>query len=281
MSIKQDKLSSRNIIIFYIGTLLLSVGGGLIMASGQGAGGLLFILSPLIMVLVVRILLGDGWKDAGLKWNLKQSWRWYLLALFLYFLVFPLIIGVSVLFGFTTLNMTVAEFLPIFLTGMAVQFVPRMIYSLSEEWGWRGYLEPRLEQLGFDDVQRHVAVGVLWGIWHFPLIMSSEYTTVPLIIFLPLFVLGTIMLAFVFGQMRKASGSVWPAVLLHGIANTMGYAILEGNFITYNNEIMGNIAPGGILIVIIFGFISFWIMRRRRATVAFRGEKTAVSQLPI
>lgn len=58
---------ARNITIFYIGTLLMAIAGGIIMNSGQEAGGLLFILSPLVMVLIVRFLLGDGWKDAGLK----------------------------------------------------------------------------------------------------------------------------------------------------------------------------------------------------------------------
>ena len=85
------------------------------------------------------------------------------------------------------------------------------------------------------------------------------------------------MLAFVFGQIRKQSGSVWPVVLLHGVANTMGYAILEADLLTYNNEIMGNIAPGGILVIIVFGMIAFWIMRRSRVHMAFTGEQTAVS----
>jgi hypothetical protein len=74
----------RNIIILYVGVMLLAVGGGFVLASGQEAGGLLFILSPLVMVLIVRFLLGDGWKDAGLGLVLKRSWGWYLFALLVY-----------------------------------------------------------------------------------------------------------------------------------------------------------------------------------------------------
>lgn len=55
----------RNMVIFYAGALLLAAGGGMVMAAGQEVGGLLFILSPLLMVLVVRFLLRDGWQDAG------------------------------------------------------------------------------------------------------------------------------------------------------------------------------------------------------------------------
>ena len=38
--------------------MLLAIGAGFVMASRQEAGGLLFILSPLVMVLIVRFLEG-------------------------------------------------------------------------------------------------------------------------------------------------------------------------------------------------------------------------------
>lgn len=254
----------RNIIIFYIGTILLASGGGFIMASGQDAGGLLFVLSPLLMVLIVRFFLGAGWQDAGLRFNLGKQWRWYLFALLLNLGLFPLVIAVNVLLGFATLNFSVGEILPVLLAGLATQFVPRLFFALSEEWGWRGFLDPKLEQLGMADTRRHILVGILWGIWHFPLILSTDYTNVPLAIFLPLFLVGTILLAFVFGQLRKLTHSVWPAVLLHGMANTVGYAIVEGKFISFPNELLGNIVPGSLTITILYALLALWIMRQKQ-----------------
>lgn len=268
--------SLRNIIIFYVGTLLLASGGGVIMASGQEAGGLLFILSPLLMVLIVRFFLGAGWQDAGLRLNLTKHWRWYVFALLLYFVLFPLIIAINVLLGFTTLTAGLAQLVPLLLTGLATQFGPRLIYSLAEEWGWRGFLEPQLAQLGLGDTPRHFLVGILWGVWHFPLILSTEYTSTPLPIFLPLFLIGTILLAFIFGQLRKTTNSVWPAVLLHGMANTLGFAIIEGNLIAFNNELLGNIVPGSITITILYGLLAIWIMRRKQADETQVDRNTAV-----
>jgi membrane protease YdiL (CAAX protease family) len=259
---QQDK-TVRNIIIFYVGAMLLSIGGGLIMASGQEAGGLLFILSPLVMVLIVRFLLGDGWEYAGLGLQLKKSWAWYLFALLVYPISFLLIIAINVILGFATLTMTLPEILPLLLTGFVIQFIPRMIYAISEEWAWRGYLEPHFTQLGKPDFQRHLIVGVLWGVWHFPLILSTDYTSVPLLIFLPLFMVGIIFLAIVYGQMQKSSGSVWPAVLMHGLANAIGFAILEGNIIAFNNELFGSIVPGSITTTLVYGLIAFLIWKRR------------------
>ena len=89
METQQNNKVLRNMFIFYAGAMLLAVAGGLVMASGQEAGGLLFVFSPLVMVLIVRFLLGDGWKDAGLRLNFKKHWGWYLFALLFYPLVFP------------------------------------------------------------------------------------------------------------------------------------------------------------------------------------------------
>ena len=103
----------RNTLIFYIGTMVLSIGGGFIMASGQEAGGLLFVLSPLLMVLVVRFLLGDGWQNAGLKLHLKKSWRWYVFALLFTLLVLPVVLVVNTFLGFAALTMPFSQVLPL------------------------------------------------------------------------------------------------------------------------------------------------------------------------
>jgi hypothetical protein len=166
---KNDKVV-RNINFFYLGTLLLAAASGLMTASGQEAGGLLFILSPLVMVLTVRSLLGDGWQDVALGLKQKTSWGWYLFALLGMPVIFLIVIGINVPMGFTTLTLSIPELLPVLLASFAVQLIPRMLFALSEEWAWRGYLEPRFERLGLPTMKRHAVVGVLWGIWHIPLI---------------------------------------------------------------------------------------------------------------
>jgi len=263
MTNQQNPKVIRNIIIFYVGAMLLAIGGGIIAASGQDVGSLLFILSPLVMVLIVRFLLGDGWKDAGLDLKFKENRGWYLFALLLFPVLFPVVTAVNALLGFISISMTVPELLPPALMRFAIQLIPGTIFAMSEEWGWRGYLEPRFAQLGMSDIKRHISIGVLWGIWHFPFILSTDYTGVPLEIFLPLFMVAVIFLAIIFGQMRKSSGSVWPVVFMHGVSNAVGFAIQGGKQVAYNNEMYGTIVPGGITITLIYGLIAFLILRRR------------------
>jgi membrane protease YdiL (CAAX protease family) len=232
-----DSKVGRNVIILYAGTLLLAIAAGLILRTGQDSGGLLFIFGPLLMVLVVRFLLGDGWKDAGLGLQCKGNWRWYLFALLLFPVVILVVISVNVLVGCTTLALPVRELVSPLRGGFAQQLIPSMIFAVSEEWAWRGYLEPRFASLGIPAVRRHVTVGALWGPWHFPYILSSGYTSAPIGLFLPLFMIGIIFLALIYGKMRSSSGSVWPGVLMHGMSNAVAFPIIAGKTRTNFSEV--------------------------------------------
>jgi len=114
----------RNIIIFYAGAILLAIVGGVIAALGQEVGSLLFILSPLVMVLIVRFLLGDGWRDAGLGLKFKENRGWYLFALLLFPVILPVVTAVNALLGFVSINMTVPELLPPAWMRFAMQLIP-------------------------------------------------------------------------------------------------------------------------------------------------------------
>ena len=258
-----DAGARRNILLFYAGTLLLAIAGGLLMPTSQPGGSLLFILSPLLMVLVARSVLGDGWQDAGLRLEFSTSWRWYLFALLFFPIVFLAVVSFNVAVGWTRLSLPLPELIAPLLGGFAVQLVPRMLFALSEEWAWRGYLEPRLALLGAPDLPRHVAVGVLWGVWHFPFILTTDYTTAPLILFLLLFMIGVILMALIYGRMRSSSRSVWPAVLMHGVGNALAFALLGPKLIGYQDELLGGIQTASLGMLAALAVAALLVWRRR------------------
>src|SRR6476646_723686 len=50
------------------------------------------------------------------------------------------------------------------------------VAALGEETGWRGFLVPEL----FKDVgytKSSFIVGIVWAVWHFPLILFADYNT--------------------------------------------------------------------------------------------------------
>ncbi|MBP2478586.1 membrane protease YdiL (CAAX protease family) [Crossiella equi] len=84
-----------------------------------------------------------------------------------------------------------------------------------EEWGWRGFLLPRLLPLGTWPAL--LASGVVWGLWHLPIYVLGGRDFAQLVPFL----VFTVLLGVLVGWLRLASGSVWPCVLAHGVNNTV------------------------------------------------------------
>lgn len=91
------------------------------------------------------------------------------------------------------------------------------IPTLGEELGWRGYLLPQLLPLG--QWPALLISGVIWGLWHAPVILLGyNYPDHP--------VLGVLLMTgfciiwgILFGWLRLATGSVWPAMIAHGALN--------------------------------------------------------------
>ena len=92
-----------------------------------------------------------------------------------------------------------------------------LVIAFGEEYGWRGYLQGELVALG--KVRGMVLVGIVWGLWHAPIIaMGYNYPGYPVLGIL-LMTIYTIALAFFFGYAVLRSGSIWLASFLHALNN--------------------------------------------------------------
>ncbi|WP_327637347.1 CPBP family intramembrane metalloprotease [Kribbella sp. NBC_00482] len=93
---------------------------------------------------------------------------------------------------------------------------------VSEEFGWRGYVQPRLRGY-FGPLGTTLVLGAAWGVWHLPLYFLNGtgqhddglFTQEGLTFFLELFPLTFVML-FVSERLR---GGVPAAILLHAAWN--------------------------------------------------------------
>ena len=100
-------------------------------------------------------------------------------------------------------------------------------FSLGEEWGWRGYLLPRLLPLG--QWPALLISGAIWGLWHAPLIvLGANYPGHPILgVFL--MTINCMIVGIILGWTRLATGSIWPAVLGHaGFNASAGAAYIFG-----------------------------------------------------
>ncbi|TFC81566.1 CPBP family intramembrane metalloprotease [Cryobacterium cheniae] len=114
-------------------------------------------------------------------------------------------IPIAVLVGLQFINVLVGAF---------INLVP----ALGEELGWRGWLLPKLMRLG--TVPALLLSGVIWGLWHAPLILLGyNYPGAPGWLGLTMMIGMSTVVGAVFGWLRLRSDSVWPAALAHGAFN--------------------------------------------------------------
>jgi|DewCreStandDraft_2_1066082.scaffolds.fasta_scaffold00226_11 membrane protease YdiL (CAAX protease family) len=100
------------------------------------------------------------------------------------------------------------------------------LFAFGEEFGWRGYLLPRLIQ-ALGPWPGLLAHGAIWGFWHAPLILLTgfNYPAHP-VLGVPLFVVSGVLMGVLFGWLRLASESVVPPTIAHASLNAIGGAPL-------------------------------------------------------
>lgn len=247
--------------------ILFSFGISWTIWLGLGALGVPFIIrvsigmfGPALSSVLVRLLRHEGFGDAGLRLvghGHKGGWRMYIAAYIVPPLVIALGIGLALLTGVqhwafaeylhaTTQTLTLTlinkhQSLPAGLTADQLATIDiisssvlaftlgilfNMIFTFGEEFGWRGYLLPKLAPLG--GVQAAIITGIVWGLWHAPLIVLNGYNYPghPWLGVL-MMVVFTVALGMIFTWLRFRSGSVWPSTLAHAAFNAqVGFGVI-------------------------------------------------------
>ncbi|ELZ26823.1 abortive infection protein [Halosimplex carlsbadense 2-9-1] len=176
----------------------------------------------------------------------------------LYFLVFPGRFGgmAAVADLLATVEAQTGQEIPLSPSAfLAVQLVQALVAApllnsaatFGEEFGWRAYLLPKLEPLGW---RRALVVhGVVWGVWHWPVIAMGhnyglDYTGAPWLGLLAMTV-ATVGLGVFLGWITLRSASVFPAVVGHAMIN--GSAGLATLFATAVPNLVVGPTPVGLI----------------------------------
>lgn len=273
MKAQERKRTKRNLVIFTILVLGLAALAGFIepltiQPEGEpntpGLGQLLWIISPFGVSLLLRIFGGDGWSDLGWNPNFKENGFWWWVSALVFPVVIPLTALIGIWLGGIELKISMfSEFIFAIFSGLI--FV--MIKNFLEEFAWRGYLAPKIYSLNLNIWVSHVLVGLVWGAWHLPfvLVLWPYLTKEMLLYFVPLLLTGTISQSVVYGEIRLATASLWPAWLMHTIGNAFGNTLLLSSFIQLNlgQELWFSPGAEGIISITLMFAIGFWLHRRR------------------
>jgi membrane protease YdiL (CAAX protease family) len=111
------------------------------------------------------------------------------------------------------------------LLGLIAGITINAVAGFGEELGWRGFLQREFGYMGF--WKSSVVIGVIWGIWHAPIILQGHnYPQHPVGGAFMMVVL-CVLLAPIFSYVRLRSKSVIAAAIIHGSFNaTYGLALV-------------------------------------------------------
>jgi membrane protease YdiL (CAAX protease family) len=272
--IRLDKKNTkRNLIIFIALVLGLATIAGVVEQltvpseaelGTTGLGQLVWIVSPFVVMLLLRIFGGDGWKDFGLRLNIKGKGFWWLISILVFPFVFAISIIVGIFFGGLKVDMSMAS---VFVAMLVPGFITALIKNVFEEFAWRGYLAPKLYSQKMNIWLSHSIIGLVWGAWHLPFIFIFwPYLTVNMLwYFIPLLLVGTISQSVVYGEIRLATDSVLPAWIMHTIGNTLGNTLLFSGLIQLSagQELLFSPGAESAFSIIMMFSIGFWLNKRR------------------
>ncbi len=197
----------------------------------------LVMFFPAVSAFLVRqFITREGFASAGLRFGGPR--RLYIAAWLGTPILFALVYGLSALVGLGrfdwSLENTFAQFraaapdqpIPspsevlgaVFAASMSFGLLITTVATFGEEFGWTGYLLPKLLPLG--RFRAAIIYGIIWGLWHAPIIYGGyNYPGYP-IVGIAMMCLFTTALALVQTSLRIRSGSVILTSFFHAALNT-------------------------------------------------------------
>lgn len=272
---RTNKKTLRNVILFSLVAISCGwIGIGINQLLGEPSnleslGSGIFIASPIVCMVLLRLFGGDGWKDFPLKPRFKQNSRCYIFAIAIYPVVIGITLFVGKLLGWVDVSkFSVAAYLPVFATA----FLPIFIKNILEETAFRGYLTVKMEQLVKNEWVIYVVVAFICHIWHLPynlVFLGDTYqaTFFPyskvLFVFVSFVVIAvwTIMYTEIFFLSR----SLLLVVLMHSMKDVFNPLISEGFTVISPDKTLLVSPLFGIISTLIYLAIGLYLRRIRKS----------------
>ncbi len=211
--------------------------------------------SPAIAAILVRgRITREGFADTRIRPLFRHALPEYLFGLVLPLPVAIVVIALAAVLGLSTVH---TELDPMILIGGLIGALLLGVLSIGEEFGWRGYLQIRW--FAEQPARAAVATGIVWGIFHYPVILIGLEGYENVAIGLVVFTAFTIAQSIIQGWLMLRSGSIWTSCLAHGAANALGGSMLAYYFYGSGHWLLTSYA--GILALLPLGAVCVWIVR--------------------
>ena len=201
----------------------------------------LYMLLPLITAVVIQKI--DKEKLASTKlFSFKISWTW-LVAWMLPVVLVLLTIFVNTLLPGVEINTDMSSMIPMdqvseeqkelfvkllnpailtlvtIISGLCAGVSINAVFAFGEEYGWRNYLVSALKEKKF--ICASAFIGIVWGIWHFPLILLGHNYPQHSVAGVFMMVVFCVLASFIETYFVLKTKSVFPAAIFHGTINAV------------------------------------------------------------
>jgi len=218
--------------IFLIATFAISYAIEIYMILNGGMQNVGYLTLPLMWVpgvvgLVCSWFFGHRFRDIGFRLGRLKYYGWaYLIPMGTAIITFLLLmatqidhfkISTKMLERFGDVNGVLMRLLVYMPTvGILIGTFSR---AIGEEIGWRGFLQTRFLEMKIK--HPFFVIGIIWGLWHLPMIIFADYATSDLPwLSAMLFFVSVTCFAVIIGYLRLWSGTVLVPALAHDVHNT-------------------------------------------------------------
>ena len=227
----------------------------------------IWLVLPFLCGLFIRTLRRD-WGDFGIRPRLRGNGVWYALAA----LVFPAVTLVFAVIGraFGVVSFSLGSVVSV-TSMLGALFIGLIIKNIFEDFAWQGFLMPKLVSDRAGDLWIYLIVGLVWAFWHAPyylVFLPETYYSSFSGRLVDTFVRSPIIImiwAVLFVEMTRITRSVWPAVLMHTVEDTVPNILLfDEGIITFHGwgELLFNPLTGLLPLVVFLAF-GLWLRKKR------------------
>ncbi|MCM3569792.1 CPBP family intramembrane glutamic endopeptidase [Neobacillus mesonae] len=216
---------------------------------------------PAAAAIIFSIFTGERFNGFKPKMNGKA-----LLFGILYPLVFILLCAVlAQILGIGTWN---ADKFPNgkMIVTIVITILLNLFTVLGEEYGWRGYLLPKLT-MHWGKTKATIILGIIWALFHAPAVLFLAKTTgISHPWLLCLIQAGCVfVISFAFSYCYYLSGNIIPVLFLHSVWNVINthvlgsiytneHGMMDGSIVLFNGE--------GLLGLVLGGVFMFWFIHQ-------------------
>ena len=227
------------------------------------------MMIPLLAVIFTQLIFKEPvLKDLGISFKVN---RWWWIGWLLMPVMALAVLGMSLLMpgahwstdtetfqtsisqmpeGFGAFGMMVI----VLISGLFAGITLNAVFAFGEEVAWRGFLVKEFRGKKYLTVS--LLIGVIWGFWHFPLILNGHNYPDHPIIGVFMMVLMCVALTPVFLYFRQKSGSVIVPAIMHGTFNAV-VGITSIYVSPYNDLLIGGPGLAGLIVLLLVNLCIF------------------------